>query len=188
MDVSLGALWLPILLSAAGIFFASFVMWMISPHHKSDFGPVPDEDGLMGTLREQGIKLPGQYVFPHCASTEQMKDPAFIEKYDAGPSGIMILRPQGSMSMGKNLAKSFVYNVLLVLIPAYLATLGIQKGADGKLVFRFISTGVWLGCSGAVGWNMIWWNKSGSSTAKEVFDGLVYGVIAGAIFTAMWPG
>jgi hypothetical protein len=187
MDVSLGALWLPILLSAVGIFFASFLMWMMLPHHKSDWKGLPDEDALMKSLRDQGTALPGQYTFPYCAGSEQMKDPAFIEKYKADPSGTMILRAPGGYNMGKSLAMSFAYNVLLVGVAAYLATIGLKQGADGTAVFRFIATTVWLGCSGALGWNVIWWSRSGSSTFKEVIDGLVYGLISGAIFMAMWP-
>ena len=36
----LAELWLPILLTAVVVFFISFVMWMVSPHHNSDWGPL----------------------------------------------------------------------------------------------------------------------------------------------------
>ena len=185
--VSLGALWLPILLSAVAVFFGSFVMWMVLPHHKSEWKALPDEDGIMNALREQDVAAPGQYVFPHCATNDEMKDPAFIKKYSEGPSGMMIVRPKGGWKMGKSLGQSFLYNVLLTTIAAYLATIALPRGADSGTVFRFIATAVWFGCAGALGWSVIWWARSVSSTLKEVGDGLVYGLMSGLIFMWLWP-
>jgi len=39
--VSVGALWLPILLSGAVVFVASSLVWMVLPHHKSDWAALP---------------------------------------------------------------------------------------------------------------------------------------------------
>jgi hypothetical protein len=41
--IPLTVLWLPILLSAVIVFFASFIMHMVLAYHKSDYRKLPDE-------------------------------------------------------------------------------------------------------------------------------------------------
>ena len=42
--VSIPSLWLPILLSSILVFFASWLIHMLLPHHRTDYGKVPSED------------------------------------------------------------------------------------------------------------------------------------------------
>ena len=42
--VPITALWLPILLSAVIVFFASFVLHMLLPIHRGDYRQLPDEE------------------------------------------------------------------------------------------------------------------------------------------------
>ncbi len=183
MDVSLADLWLPILLSSVAIFFLSFIMWMVLPHHRSDYGKVPDEDGLMAYLGD----IPrGQYMFPYCADPESMKDPELIKKREAGPSGLLTIAPRGPMQMGKYMGLSFVYNIVISVVVGYLATIAFKAGADGGSVFRFVATAAWLGYAGALGWG-IWFFASGKATLKTVFDCLIYGVATGFLFMQFWP-
>ena len=60
--VTIGALWLPILLSAVAVWVASAIIWMVMPYHKSDFRKLPDEDAALRALTPQGL-VPGQYSF-----------------------------------------------------------------------------------------------------------------------------
>lgn len=49
--ISLVALWLPILLSAVIVFFASFIMHMVLTYHKTDYRKLPDEERVTDALR-----------------------------------------------------------------------------------------------------------------------------------------
>jgi len=98
------SLWLPILLSAVGVFLASSVLHMFTGWHKSDYLKVPNEDRLMDTLRPLAIP-PGDYMMPRPTSTQEMKSPAFVEKFKKGPVMMFTVMPAGSMAMGKNLAE-----------------------------------------------------------------------------------
>ena len=49
--VTISALWLPILLAGVAVFIASSIVHMLLPHHKTVWGTVPDEDGVMDALR-----------------------------------------------------------------------------------------------------------------------------------------
>jgi hypothetical protein len=182
--VELTCLWLPILLSAVAVFFLSFVMWMVLPHHRKDWGQLPDEKGAQAAL---GDIPAGQYMFPFCASPEQMKDPEWIKTREAGPSGLMIIMPRGPISMGKALAQSFVFNLLIAIVTAYVATIGLRSGSSFMDVFRLTATVAFIACAGALGWNAIWFHHSWSSTLKSVFDGLVYGIATGVLFAVLWP-
>ena len=184
--VELSQLWLPILLSGAAVFFLSFLMWMVSPHHRKDWDPVPDEDGIMDHIRSQGLGG-GQYTFPFCAEPSQWKDPAMIEKYNRGPKGFLILFPDGPQSMGKKMGISFVFNLITALLVAYVATMGVEAGADARFVFRFVWVVAFLANSFGLVWGSIWFSRTWGSTMREMFDGLVYSAATGAIFAWMWP-
>ncbi|MEE8106177.1 MAG: hypothetical protein V3T86_11645 [Planctomycetota bacterium] len=184
--VSLTSLWLPILVSAIGVFVGSFLMWMVLPHHKKDWGKVADEDGLMDTLRAQGVKA-GQYAFPCAETSAQMNDPEFQKRYAAGPSGMMVIRPTGGFNMGTGLAKSFGFNLVISICVAYVASITLVPAASGMQIFRLTSVVAFLGYAGALGWGVIWWSRTWSSTIKEMLDGLFYGLITGAAFLLLWP-
>ncbi len=108
--MSLLDLWMPILLSGVAVFFISFIIWMVMPHHRNDWGKMPDEDGARAAL---GDIPTGQYMFPHCSSPDKMKDPDWIASREKGPSGMLIVMPRGSMNMGKSMFVSFVFNVII---------------------------------------------------------------------------
>jgi hypothetical protein len=180
---SIPDLWLPILASGAAVFVLSFMMWMVFPHHSSDWGPMPDEDGTMAFL---GDIAGGQYTFPHCPNPESWKDPEMIKKFEQGPSGFLIIRPRGGTSMGKSMLISFLFNVFVSVLVAYVLSTALPDAAAGMRVLRVASTTAFLGYAGALGWNAIWFNHSWSNTFKSAFDGLVYGLATGLIF--MWLG
>src|SRR5205823_6345379 len=78
------ALWLPILLSAVIVFFASFIMHMVLAYHKSDYRKLPDEDRVTDALRSAGVTRGPAYFFPYC-SFKEMKSAPVIEKMKRGP-------------------------------------------------------------------------------------------------------
>src|SRR6476646_8851864 len=63
--IPLTALWLPILLSAVIVFFASFIMHMVLAYHKSDYRKLPDEDRVTDALRTAGVTRGPAYFFPY---------------------------------------------------------------------------------------------------------------------------
>src|SRR2546427_546148 len=94
------SLWLPILLSAVGVFLASSVLHMFTGWHKSDYLKVPNEDRVMDTLRPLAIP-PGDYMMPRPESTEPRRSPALVEKYRKGRGMMFPLMRGGWMAGGK---------------------------------------------------------------------------------------
>jgi len=185
--VELSQLWLPVLLSAVAVFFLSFCMWMLLPHHKGDWGPLPDEDGLMNLLRAQGVGG-GQFSFPHCSDPKEMKDPAYVEKYSKGPKGFLVLRPDGPPNMGASMATSFGFNLITALLVAFVARQTIPVGDPMGMVFRVTLTVAFLANSFGLVWGPIWFGRTWGSTLREMGDGLVYSLATAGIFAALWPG
>ena len=183
--ISIFELWLPILLSTVAVFFLSFVMHMLLTHHRSDWSGLPDEDAATAALRDVPA---GQYMLPHCAEANAMKDPAWVKRYEDGPSGTVLIRPRGPFNMGKSLGVSFLFNLLISVLTAYVASMTLPNIASSMLVFRVTSVVAFMGYAGALGWNVIWMGHSWSSTLKSAMDGAFYGVATGLLFVAFWPG
>lgn len=185
--VSLFALWLPILLSAVAVFIVSSIIHMVLKYHDSDYGKVPSEDGVMDALRPFNIP-PGDYVLPRCADMKEMGSPEFVEKQKKGPVVIMTVQPNGPTAMGPSLLMWFLFSLLVGVFVAYISRMSLPAGTDYLLVHRV--TGATAFCCYALGQmqNSIWYKKSWAGTMKNVFDGLVYGLVTGGIFGWLWPG
>ena len=183
--VPLTALWLPILLAAIIVFFASFVMHMLLPYHRSDYQKLPDEDKLLAALRAAGLKR-GLYVFPFCMPKE-MKSPAMIEKYNQGPVGMLTVFPSGPPAMPKFLTMWFVYCLIIGFFVAYLTGHTVAPGARYLAVFRVAGTAAFLGYGLGNLSNGIWKGQPWNVTIKEVIDGLVYGLLTAGTFGWLWP-
>src|SRR5438552_7440149 len=132
----LASLWLPILLSAVGVFLASSVLHMFTGWHKSDYLKVPNEDRVMDTLRPLAIP-PGDYMMPRPESTEQMRSPAFVEKFKKGPVMMFTVMPGGSMAMGKNLIQWFLFSVVVGTFTTQVAGSALPPGANHRAAVHF---------------------------------------------------
>ncbi len=186
MGLELIDFWLPVLVAAVGVFVVSSLFHMVSRHHKSDWSPVPDEDGLMSQLTSQGVKAPGTYMFPH-HDGDGMPDEAFMKRYEAGPAGMLILCKPGPMNMGKTLMQWFAYCVTTGAFTAYICVAAQVKGTDFMTAFQ-VAGAVAFGCyAWAEMAACIWKSVPSHVTAKFLMDGLAYGLVTGAVFGWLWP-
>ncbi len=179
-------LWLPILLSGVCVFVGSSVLHMALPIHKDDYGKLPDEDGVLETLRTAGLQ-PGAYMFPKPASMKAMGEPDVIAKFERGPVGSMVVIPSGPPGMGKNLIQWFLHSLLIGLLAAYLAHHTLEAGAAYLSVFRVTGTAAFLGYAVGALPDSIWKGVKWSITAKFVFDGVVYALVTAGTFAWLWP-
>jgi hypothetical protein len=185
--VGIFALWLPILVSAVLVFVASSVIHMFLPYHRKDMGPVPNEDEVMEAMRGFGIP-PGDYVLPHAGSPEVMKSEAYQEKARRGPVVFMTVVSEGDpFKMGAQLTQWFVYCLIVGVFAAYIAGRAVPAGGEYLSVFRF------AGCTAFAGYGLahiqrsIWYSQAWSTTFKNLFDALVYGLLTAGTFGWLWP-
>jgi hypothetical protein len=183
--VAIGALWLPILVSAVLVYVASSLFWMVVRHHESDWNALPDETSLLEAFRK--AKIPrGQYRFPY-AKGKEMQSPEMKKKMADGPVGTLVYWPSWDGSMGKQLGIWFLYLLAISIFVAYLTGRVLPAGVGARSVFRVAGTSAVLAYCGALLPNSIWWGYSWSMTWKQVFDGVVYGLITAAVFGWLWP-
>ena len=90
--VTIPVLSLCILLAAAIVWIASAIIWMVLPHHKSDYKGLPDEEPARAALNPQALQ-PGQHNIPHLPSWDAMKEPEHRRKFDEGPVGFLTVLP-----------------------------------------------------------------------------------------------
>ena len=185
--ISLMALWLPILLSAVAVFVVSSLVHMVLKYHNTDFKKIPSEDGVMDALRPFNLP-PGDYVMPHALSMKEMGSPEYKERQNSGPVAIMTVLPNGPSAMGPSLLMWFGFSLVVGVLVAYIARMSLPAGTDYLLVHRV--TGATAFCCYSMGNlpNSIWYKKSWSATMKNVFDGLIYGLVTGGVFGWLWPG
>jgi hypothetical protein len=181
----LSALWLPIVLSAVIVFVASSIMHMVLPYHKGDYRQLPEEDKAMAALRPLGLTR-GLYVFPFCTHKD-MKSPAMQEKYKQGPVGMLTVFPSGTPVMPKFLGQWFAYCLIIGFFVAYLTAHTVMPGAHYPVVFRVAGTAAFLAYGLANISNGIWKGQPWSMVLKEVFDGLIYGLLTAGTFGWLWP-
>jgi hypothetical protein len=136
-------------------------------------------------LRGMSLK-PGAYFFPHC-NHKNMKSPEVVEKFKQGPVGMMIIRPSGMPVMGKFLVQWFVYCLLVGLFVAYLTGHTVTPGTPYLAVFRVAGTAGFLAYGLGHLSDGIWKGNPWGATLKEVFDGLVYGLLTAGTFGWLWP-
>jgi len=184
--VSIPSLWLPILLSAVAVFIASSVIHMFLGYHAADYQKLPAEDDVMAALRKFDIP-PGDYLVPCAGSAKAMKDPAFMEKFKAGPRAMMTFMGSGEMNMGPQFIQWFLYCILIGVTAAYISGRALGPGAHYLKVFRFAGATAFYGYTLGSWPASIWYKKSWGTTLRGTFDGLIYALLTAGFFGWLWP-
>jgi hypothetical protein len=182
------SLWLPILAAAVAVFFVSFITHMLLPYHRSDVRKLPGdkEDVVLEALRRIDV-APGDYAVPHAGGPSGMREPAFIAKATKGPLAFITLAPGSAPSMGPYLGVWFVYCLVVSGITAYVAWRVFGPATSFPRMFRFTSVLTFLSYGMALPQMSIWYRRSWATTAKSLFDSVLYGLTTGAVFGYLWP-
>ena len=194
------SLWLPILLSAAAVWIVSTIFGMPFLHHKNDWiglppAPTPtaggSEDAFMEFIRTSGIK-PGNYLFPDFRTREAMESEKVGKALKEGPVGHLSLWPP-PLSMGGKMAGTFVVYLVVSTLIAYLASAALPtppppaKPAAFAKAFQVIATAGILAYSFSFIPSAIWFGAYKRTIVMSIIDGIVFGLITGAIFAWSWP-
>jgi hypothetical protein len=183
--VSIASLWLPIVLSAVAVFVVSSIIHMFLGYHSADFRKLPAEDDFMAAVRKLDIP-PGDYMVPCPTSHAAFKEPAFQEKFKAGPRATLtVFGPY--TGMGSQLGLWFLYSILIGITAAYISGRALGPGAHYLKVFRFAGATAFYGYALAHLQASIWYKRSWGTTLRNVFDGLVYGLVTAGFFGWLWP-
>lgn len=177
-------LWLGILLSAAAVFFWSFLSHAVLPVHAKDFIKLPDEQRFMDTIRSMGIQ-PGYYSYPHM-SHKDCKTPEGKARFMAGPMGLLHAWSP-NFNMGRNMALTFLVYLVVSVFMAYVGSLALPKGGTFMEIWQITGTlGVMAYCFAFLP-GMIWHQVPCRAVFTNLIDGVIQGLVAGAVFAACWP-
>lgn len=184
--VTLGALLIPIVLSAVLVFITSSIIHMVLKYHNSDYKALPNEEAVRSAIRA-GNPPPGQYIIPYCADMKQMDSPEMKQKFAEGPIGVLNLKPNGYHGMGSTLVQWFVFSLVVSFFIAYVACHAIPAGSRYLEVFRVVGAVGFLAYSAGQIPAAIWMGKPWPVAIKELFDGLLYGLVTAGTFGWLWP-
>jgi hypothetical protein len=184
--VSLAALWLPILLSAVFVFVLSSIIHMVLGYHRSDYTRLPNEDAVRAAIRS-GSPAPAQYIIPYAMGPKEMESPEMKQKFAEGPIGVLNIRPAGPVTMGPSLVQWFLFALVVSFFVAYAAIHALPEGAPYLKVFQVVGTVAFLAYAAGQLPAAIWMGKPWAVAWKEVFDGLVYGLVTAGSFGWLWP-
>lgn len=183
--VSLGSLWLPVLLSAVAVFIASSVVWMLLPHHRGDFDGLPDEDAVRDALASPDL-TPGQYHVPYAPDRETYRSEEVQRKLGEGPVARITVM-DGPPDMGRQFVAWFLYSILVGVLAAYVAGQTLAPGAAYLDVFQVTGTVAWAAYGVAYVGDAIWFGRPWGFCLKMLVDGLVYGLLTAGVFGWLWP-
>lgn len=178
--------WLPIVVATVLCFIAGSILHMAIPLHRTDWRPLPDEDGVLGALKKAGV-TPGNYMFPAMADMSKMKDPVFLQRLRDNPGGVMIVRPPGEFEMGPYLVKQFAYHLVISVFVAYIASRTVAAGTEFLKVFQITGTVSMLAYAAAVFPEAIWYHHPRSYVFAKVVDGIVWGLLTAVAFAWLGP-
>lgn len=184
--VSLAQLWLPVLLAAVFVFVVSSLVHMVFKWHNSDYLKFANEDEVRDAIRKEN-PAPGQYVLPYCGDMKQMGSEDMQRKFKEGPVGFLVLKTPCAPGMGSALIQWFLYTALIAFFAGYVAAHTLAPGTPYLKVFRVVGTVAFLAYSGGSVQAAIWMGKPWKSAFKEVFDGLLYGLVTAGAFGWLWP-
>ncbi len=184
--VTLGALWLPILLSAVFVFIASTIIHMALRYHASDYVRLPNEDAVRAAIRA-GDPPPRQYIIPYGSSMKEMESPEMKQKLVEGPVAVLNVKRSGTFAMGPIFVQWFVYLLVVSFIVAYAAGRALPAGTPYLHVFQVAGTIAFLAYAAGNVPAAIWMGKPWPVASKEVLDGLIYGLVTAGTFGWLWP-
>jgi hypothetical protein len=179
-------LWLPIVVSGAVVFILSALAWTVLPHHKSDWQGLPNADAVQLAMRAHP-PTPGQYALPWARDPKMLQDPAMKERMDKGPRAFITVVPNGMPGMGPMMVKSFIYNVVVSLLVAYVAWHALGAGAPYRSVFRIAGATSMMSYILAAVPESIWFGRPWRTFGMQVVDGVVFGLFTAGVFGWLWP-
>jgi hypothetical protein len=177
-------LWIPILVAALVVFFASSIIHMVLKYHRKDFLGLAQEESVRAALKGTP---PGQYMVPYTPDMKDMRSEAMQRKMTEGPVGIITIRPSGMINMGPLLTQWLLYCLLISLFCGYIAHATIPVGSEYLKVFQVVGASAWLGYGLSTISQGIWQSRPWSTVGKDIFDGLIYALLTAGVFGWLWP-
>ena len=183
---AIASLWLPVLVAAIAVFLASSLVHMVLRWHHNDYQRIGNEDAVRAALREGGSG-PGQYMTPWCEGMKAANQEPMLSKFREGPIATITLMKTGKPDMGPMLARWFLLNLVLAAAIGAIVLQVYGPGADPRYAGHLAGLITLLAYGAGSIQQSIWMGKVWSTTAKDLLDALIYGVVTALVFMWLWP-
>jgi hypothetical protein len=148
---------------------------------------VPDSATFSEHLTTRGLAH-GLYMFPDMPTasdqSDQAKMAAYNERYAAGPSGMLLIVHKGPLSMGENLGKEFITNVIAALMASWIVSLIAAEVLFIRRWLAVVAMGLfsWFSLAASYG---IWYRFPHDFVHDEFWCGLLEWGVAGLAIAAI---
>jgi hypothetical protein len=126
----------------------------------------------------------GTYVYPDFRSCKDATPEQKAEMMN-GPMGK--LNVWGPFNMARNMLLTFIVILIVSLLIGYIGSVTILPGAPFGRVMQVLGTAGILAYTFSSLCHDIWFQTSRNAILSKIFDGVVQGLITGAVFAALWP-
>jgi hypothetical protein len=178
--------WLPILLSAAIVFFISSLVHMAFKWHAADYRGFPNEDAVRDVLRAGAPVAGKRFVVPYCSDMKEMAGEAMQKKYIDGPNAVIVFGPNARPNMGKHLGQWFLLCLLVSTVAAFLTAKAYGVAAPAQGAAKMAAVVAFVAYGFGTIQESIWMYRSWSSSAKYLLDSALYALGTGAAFYWTW--
>lgn len=185
---------LPSLYAGAAVFCASAIIWMFIRWHDKDIGPLPDEEGFVGSLTERDI-APGLYMWPNCKTRADYHGDEFKARWAKGPWGTITIYPR-QPNFGRNLIGSLVIHIAVAfgIAVSIAMVLGGGESGDGAVLVNACSQlwvpvfvlGAVVYCLGGM-CSDLFLGKPARFLMLTFLDGLILAAVQASVLGWMWP-
>ena len=179
-------LWIPILVSVGLCFIGSAASWMMLPFHRHEWHRLPTEPGVLDALRED-MPSPGRYNFPFTMDGQNANRADLKASLEKGPIGFLTIAPPGVIPMWMMLGQMIVFYTIVTTLTAYVAWASLRINAPYTAVLKLV------GIVSAMAYVMgsapesIWYARPWRHWIVQAVEGIVFGVMTGAVFAWLWP-
>jgi hypothetical protein len=173
------------------VFLVSSIWHMATGLGRTGIQDLPNEDAVLTAMRGS-IHTAGFYFFPGMGAgaggtkeQQQAEQAAYLEKYKAGPTGILIYHPGGEeLGLGRLLAVQFLTGVVGALLLGWILAVTVKATTFAKRALMVVAVSVFA----AVIYEIPDWNWYGFPASYIVAHGagwIVSWSVAGLAMAAM---
>ena len=161
------------------VFAWSAVQHMATPLATAGISALPGEEAVLAALRAN-VREDGFYFFPAAGMSPDMtpaEHEAWAERMRTGPSGVMVVHPQGAEPMPM---RGLVYELVSDILAALLVAFGLAHvvAPYGRRVLLVALAGVFVALAGSASY-WIWYGYPTAYIGAEAIDHIVGWLLAG---------
>ncbi len=167
------------------VFIWGAISHMATPLGTMGIRQVPHEDQVVAAMKES-IHEPGFYFFPGRDMSKSLSEPdtqAYAAKLRQGPSGVLVIRPDGSEGMSPRLLLTELGSCVVAAWLAAIVLSQVRSGYSGRVLVVTL-----FGIFGFLSINVSYWNWFGfpaDYTIAAALDEVIGWFLAGLVMAAI---